>query len=78
MSEEIKLKIRRDIKIRLEESNKKSDQRRAAVRLIATVPVYNDESEEFTLAYFGADGNLSVSQYAAEQAGLDLEVDDSV
>lgn len=74
MSEELTIKIRKDLTIRLEKTTRKHSQRRSAVRLIISVPVYDDESEEFVIANFGEDGNFSISEYAVEQAGLTLNV----
>ena len=80
MGEGIKLTIKKDIKIRLEKSNKKSDQARSAVRLVVDMPFYSDhehlmdEDESITIATMGTDGNFTVSREVIDRIGLQLNV----
>jgi len=76
MGEEFTYQIKRDIDVRLEESTKKNDQKRMAIKLIISVPVYYDEDEEHTIAVLGTDGNFSISRSAIREAGLTLELDE--
>jgi hypothetical protein len=76
VGKEITYQIRKDIDVRLEESQKKADQKRMAVKLVVSVPVYYDEDEEITIACLGTDGNFSISKRAIEEAGLTLVTDE--
>jgi len=73
MEQEAKLAIRKDLTIRLKTSNRKDEQKRAAITLIVDVPAYYDEDEEIIIAQFGTSGNLTIFRDDIEKAGLTLE-----
>jgi len=78
MEKEAKLEIKKDLTIRLKVSDKKDEQKRAAIKLIVDAPVYHEEDEyvedeEITIAEFGTSGNLIIFRKKIERAGLTLE-----
>ena len=65
--------IEKTVDFKLVKSLEEISQRRQALYLVVSVPVYYDEDKDLTLISIGTDGNFTIHRDAIEEAGFKVD-----